>query len=62
MELDIATAVGVPTTSASTIVKESLAIIQDFVHILDCAFVISEKILLLAQSYKTFEYLIRSLI
>ncbi len=44
MELDIATVGGVPTTSASTTVRESSDTIPDFVHILDCAFVITEKL------------------
>jgi hypothetical protein len=43
MNLDIATADGVQTASAITIVRESLDIIPDFVQILDCVSVISEN-------------------
>ncbi len=54
MELDIATVAGVPTTSASTTVRESSDIIPDFVHILDCAFVISEKLYLDKSLYNVY--------
>ena len=44
INLDIATVGGVPTTSASTIAREFLAIIPDYAPILDCAFVTNEKL------------------